>query len=627
MPMAASAAARAPPALPPEAAVLKDQGNKALQEKRHADAVDLYTTALGSAPDSAVLLSNRAEARLRLEQWDGALADADAALRVDGAYAKAHFRRAAALAALRRPAEATEAYGGALGLKGADDALLRRRIDEVSAAAWPVAVRRFAGLGNALVATRCVVPGDVAVSERPVLSWDNAAPADPRVAAALARHGLASSLGGAAALVFHATMRAALTQYQLDMVRDLSVPEFDLTAAPHMVKWVNAARDIAAEAPELFSSDPAFVARLMLAAKTNAHHVAELGADGQERGGVFRVASKLSHSCCPSTVYHMVDGQVRFTAMRSVGAGELVSFSYRGELDWLQESNRRRQEDLRTQHFFVCRCTRCEKDDEARGIRCDCGPKGVRIWRGAYPAAGDDAADGCGWRCDECTRSFGDNAMAAALAAEQRLEQQTDELDAATNKVTNMYTELKAALTEAEQVLGQRHWVYGRLCKRLSTYFAAMLKGGGGVVAAQLAVGFAAQYLAHLSASGTWRHAATLPAHFAAITALRVADVDGAEEEPAMPGAAPGAPTVVDAARALLRFACPLLKAVYGKTDVTTSKALAAAACHDAYSTEPAPRHPRDPAALLPAPPPPAALFAAWEAQVVRLVAAGAPAS
>lgn len=75
---------------------LKADANRSLMEKRPIEACGIYAEAIAIQP-SAVLHSNRAAAYLRLGRWQQAIDDADAALALDGTYAKAWYRKAKAL--------------------------------------------------------------------------------------------------------------------------------------------------------------------------------------------------------------------------------------------------------------------------------------------------------------------------------------------------------------------------------------------------------------------------------------------------------------------------------------------------------------------------------------------------
>jgi serine/threonine-protein phosphatase 5 len=78
----------------------KTKGNAALLEHHFFDAIRFYSEALEYQPNNAILLSNRAQAYIKIENYGLALADADHAIESDKAYAKAYYRRASANFAL-----------------------------------------------------------------------------------------------------------------------------------------------------------------------------------------------------------------------------------------------------------------------------------------------------------------------------------------------------------------------------------------------------------------------------------------------------------------------------------------------------------------------------------------------
>ena len=90
--------------LPPQELALlaareKTKGNESFQGKDYEAAAACYSRSLAadaSSATAALVLSNRAQARLFLKQWEGAEADADAALAIDRGSLKALKRRAAA---------------------------------------------------------------------------------------------------------------------------------------------------------------------------------------------------------------------------------------------------------------------------------------------------------------------------------------------------------------------------------------------------------------------------------------------------------------------------------------------------------------------------------------------------
>eukprot|EP00756_Hemistasia_phaeocysticola_P012482 Hpha_TRINITY_DN15203_c0_g2::TRINITY_DN15203_c0_g2_i2::g.65310::m.65310 len=557
MPTAVAQRAMPPTGMSPAAAVLKQQGNEALRQGRYKDAADFYTQALGIESKSAVLLSNRAEAKLRQGKWAGAFEDANAAALADPGYAKAQFRRGAALSGMGRHSDAVDAYWGAMSLEGADVKVLQEKVDEESALAWPVRVREFPKLGRAAVAAADIAAGTDALDETPAISWPDQAP-DERIAKIFTAHGLNPS--SSAAMVFAAV--PTLKQQAFDVLKDLSAPEVDVGGgAGDLLPYLNAARDIAKQAPELFSNDPYYVARLMLATKTNTHHVVAMDADGKTRGGLFRLGSKLSHSCAPSAVYVHKAGKVRFTAGRDISAGELVSFSYRGELEFLELPAHKRQEELRKYFFFTCMCDRCLRSDPLRSIACDCKP-------GAFitPEGTSDA-----WECAECCRRFTPEQMSTKLEEEARLEKAVEEATGASVKEDGMLQRLGQVLETVRSTLGERHWLCGRLLRRASAVLAAAVKAGGGVEMGQRMLGVGAHHLRWLGDTGLAREAPCLAAHTAAILAVRL--------ESLLPNDAPAYPsgesvTLSAAASSLLTEALPLMEAVYSAEDATTKRAL-----------------------------------------------------
>lgn len=79
---------------------LKDLGNEQLLKGHYLEAIGFYSDALEYSPTSAVILSNRAQAYIKVENYGLAMADADAALVADPNYAKAYYRRGSAQFAL-----------------------------------------------------------------------------------------------------------------------------------------------------------------------------------------------------------------------------------------------------------------------------------------------------------------------------------------------------------------------------------------------------------------------------------------------------------------------------------------------------------------------------------------------
>jgi serine/threonine-protein phosphatase 5 len=81
---------------------LKQQGNDALVAGKFLEAIKFYSEALEYAPTSAIILSNRAQAYIKTENYGLAILDASAAIEHDAAYAKGYYRRGSAHFALSK---------------------------------------------------------------------------------------------------------------------------------------------------------------------------------------------------------------------------------------------------------------------------------------------------------------------------------------------------------------------------------------------------------------------------------------------------------------------------------------------------------------------------------------------
>ena len=60
---------------------LRTKGNNYMQDKQYLKAVDAYTKAIEQSPNNLVLLSNRAEAFIKLGYFNTALLDCDEVLK------------------------------------------------------------------------------------------------------------------------------------------------------------------------------------------------------------------------------------------------------------------------------------------------------------------------------------------------------------------------------------------------------------------------------------------------------------------------------------------------------------------------------------------------------------------
>jgi len=79
---------------------LKEKGNQQLSIGHYLQAIGFYSEALEYRPDNAILLSNRAMAYIKVENYGLAILDADHAIQSDPKYVKGYYRRASANFAL-----------------------------------------------------------------------------------------------------------------------------------------------------------------------------------------------------------------------------------------------------------------------------------------------------------------------------------------------------------------------------------------------------------------------------------------------------------------------------------------------------------------------------------------------
>jgi serine/threonine-protein phosphatase 5 len=115
--------------LPGDVLELKDKGNKALMGGHHVEAIGFYSEALellGEDNPNAIILSNRAQAFIKVENYGLAISDATLAIEIDASYPKAYYRRGTAEFALNKPKQARKDFKMVCKLRPKDrDARLR----------------------------------------------------------------------------------------------------------------------------------------------------------------------------------------------------------------------------------------------------------------------------------------------------------------------------------------------------------------------------------------------------------------------------------------------------------------------------------------------------------------------
>ncbi|MBN3301183.1 TTC1 protein, partial [Amia calva] len=98
---------------------LKERGNEQFKSGEHCEAEEAYTAALHTCPasysaDRAILFSNRAAARMKLDKKEKAIADCTRALELNPEYLRARLRRAELYERTDKLDEALEDYTAVL---------------------------------------------------------------------------------------------------------------------------------------------------------------------------------------------------------------------------------------------------------------------------------------------------------------------------------------------------------------------------------------------------------------------------------------------------------------------------------------------------------------------------------
>lgn len=108
---------------------LKGQANRAFAGGHYDAAIGLYTRAIAENPRVPAYYTNRAFAAIRLERYGSAALDAERALALDPAFAKAHYRRAVCRVAMGRLRDAIRDFRAVV-RAAPGDADARRRLTE-----------------------------------------------------------------------------------------------------------------------------------------------------------------------------------------------------------------------------------------------------------------------------------------------------------------------------------------------------------------------------------------------------------------------------------------------------------------------------------------------------------------
>ncbi|KAI9344403.1 hypothetical protein BDR26DRAFT_893985 [Obelidium mucronatum] len=100
----------------------------------------------------------------------------------------------------------------------------------------------------------------------------------------------------------------------------------------------------------LRNTDPMKIRRLIWISRFN--NIGGVGVNLQQEG-LFKVASRMEHSCCPNVTVVWEDNQLKCKALEGIERGQRVTFSYLGE-GVLGKPKSERQSDL-CKYLFLCR--------------------------------------------------------------------------------------------------------------------------------------------------------------------------------------------------------------------------------------------------------------------------------
>eukprot|EP00485_Elphidium_margaritaceum_P013240 CAMPEP_0202686816 /NCGR_PEP_ID=MMETSP1385-20130828/2578_1 /ASSEMBLY_ACC=CAM_ASM_000861 /TAXON_ID=933848 /ORGANISM="Elphidium margaritaceum" /LENGTH=419 /DNA_ID=CAMNT_0049341475 /DNA_START=35 /DNA_END=1294 /DNA_ORIENTATION=+ len=111
------------------AAKYQSEGNEQFKAGKYASAIASYTKGIECLPSNAVLFSNRAMAKLKVNDYEGAEIDCDASIELDATLTKAWFRRGLARKMLKKYNTALQDFESVLRLDAKNKAAEKLKIE------------------------------------------------------------------------------------------------------------------------------------------------------------------------------------------------------------------------------------------------------------------------------------------------------------------------------------------------------------------------------------------------------------------------------------------------------------------------------------------------------------------
>ena len=337
------------------------------------------------------------------------------------------------------------------------------------------------GLGRCLAAACDILPGEVIISEAPLLL---AAP----------RPGTDEEQGDVDVVL--RAFCAAPPDVQKACVETLA--SIDVDQESHMTLEARKDAQEALDSPWAAGHTVESLQAALLAFNLNAHRYANIGS------AIYPTMRFTQHSCEPNAVHSAQPdvGRGGLCAIRAIQAGESISIGYHDPVP----GRRRRQLLLQRKKQFFCGCSRCCGPDWSSQVPCPgCHPRGPDGFLPTGDGDGDEGDDlfsleahaarrvhyarrdavcvdassanqGDGWQCEHCKRrwtseqmfptldSAGGNPLGTSLEA--RLESLVEALGArlsAYGPVAGVGTVLGEGLSATRSALGMRHWATAKM--------------------------------------------------------------------------------------------------------------------------------------------------------------------
>lgn len=188
---------------------------------------------------------------------------------------------------------------------------------------------------------------------------------------------------------------------------------------------------------------------------------------------LFETGSKVEHSCFPNVTYSSKTGQLVYTAIQAIAAGERVTFSY---IPYIEVPEQARRNSLLTSKSFLCECARCEGPDMCRPLPCPVCKDGVVLR--TSPCGGREPAS---WTCLACqAQSADDGKMRNACKVELGLLVDLTSMEKVQQILPGMMKSAQDLRGRVRSALPPSHYIHTRcsaLISRFAASLAAMLAG------------------------------------------------------------------------------------------------------------------------------------------------------